>query len=236
MYKKNKILCSIAARAGSKGVPGKNLKLLNNKPLIFYSINAAIKSKYIDKVIMSTEDEEIADTALKFGAEVPYIRDKSLTDDLTPLTEVTKDTMKRMDLLGFHSDIVIQLSPTCPFITEEIIDKCIEESDEVDSVVTLKRIEHEHPYRAKEIDEEGYFKSFIKDIDVESFQSRQELPDLYCTSGAIYLRRRDNLERWNGKSFALGKKSKGVILSDLESINIDRPIDFSYAEFLSKEL
>ena len=65
--------------------------------------------------------------------------------------------MKRMDLLGFHSDIVIQLSPTCPFITEEIIDKCIEESDEVDSVVTLKRIEHEHPYRAKEIDEARLF-------------------------------------------------------------------------------
>ena len=108
MFNNDKILCSIAARAGSKGVPGKNTKLLNDKHLIGYAIEAAIGSKYIDKVIVSTESKKIAKIAKKYNAEVPYLRSDNLSEDLIPLTEVTKDTMFKMDRLGFQSDIVIQ--------------------------------------------------------------------------------------------------------------------------------
>ena len=140
--------------------------------------------------------------------------------------------MFKMDRLGFQSDIVIQFSPTCPFITSDLIDKGIEKIKNSESVVSLKRIEHEHPYRAKELIENEYFVPFIKTIDVEKFQSRQELPELYCTSGALYIRRRKLLENWNGNNFAMGKKPKGLILNDIESINIDRPIDFEFAKFI----
>ena len=120
MYKNYKIICSIAARAGSKGVPGKNTKLLGGIPLISYAIQAAKKSSYIDRTIVSTEDKKIAKISKQYGAEIPYFRQNNLTEDLTPLTAVTKDTMEKMDVLGYHANIIIQFSPTCPFITSRI--------------------------------------------------------------------------------------------------------------------
>lgn len=230
-----KILASIAARGGSKGVPGKNLKLLNGKPLISYMIEAAKRSQLIDRVILSTDDMRIKETGEHYGAEAPFMRTAGLSGDDVPLIAVTRNTMESMDKLGFKADIIVQLSPTCPFITTTTIDasiNCILNGVTTCSV-TLKRIEHEHPYRAKQlVDKQNHFRSFIKDVDVEKYQQRQSLPELYCTSGAVYTRRRHLLENWSGEDFCLGENPAGIVLNDVEAINIDRPIDFVYAEFV----
>ena len=105
--------------------------------------------------------------------------------------------------------------------------------------VTLKRIEHEHPYRAKRLNVKSKkFNSFIKNVNVEKFMSRQDLPELYCTSGAIYGRSYDLLQTFNSKkkSFCFGKSPYGVVVDDIEAINIDRPIDFDFADFIAKKL
>ncbi len=232
-----KVLAVISARAGSKGVPRKNLLHMGDKgPLISHMIQKAVNCKYIDKVVCSTDSEEIANVAKEFGAEVPFMRPDDLADDHTPLITVTQHAMRAMDELGYKADVVAQLAPTCPFIKQESIDQSVLAviEDQCECAVSLKRIEHEHPYRARVLDEKGYFENFIQDIDVESFHSRQDLPTLYCTSGGIYVRKRKLLEDYDGSDFALGKSRKGIVLDDLESVNIDRRIDFDFAEFLIK--
>ena len=229
-----RVLAVISARAGSKGVPGKNLRMLGDRPLIGHMIAAARAARRTGRVVLSTEDGEIARVGQQYGAETPFLRPNDLAGDLVPLTAVSKHAMEAMDALGYRADIVVQLAPTCPFIRPATIDRAVALVMEpgVDSAVTLKRIEHEHPYRAKELAPDGTFGPFLKNIDVERFQSRQELPTLYCTSGAVYARRRALLEGWSGNDFAFGKVSKGVVLDDIEAINIDRPVDFLIAEFM----
>ena len=227
-----RVVCSIAARGGSKGIPGKNLKLLGDKPLIAHAIQAALGSGRVDRVVVNTESADIAEVAVKFGAEVPFQRKPELADDHTPLLLVTRDTMLQMDSLGYEADVVVQLAATCPFTTPETIDRSVELALLHQCAVALKRIEHEHPYRAKVVHGDGSFSSFITDIDVEAFQSRQDLPELYCTAGSVYTRTRDLLKTANGKSFCLGPGPAAIILGDEEAINIDRPIDFSFAELV----
>ena len=233
-----KVICSISARGGSKGVPGKNLKFLGGNPLITYSIKAALRSKYIDKVIVSTDADNIAEVAKEMGAEV-IMRPKNLANDQAPLLDSTKYTMITMDSKGFIADIVVQLSPTCPFINTEQIDKSIEmvSGDQCECAVSLKKIQHEHPYRARILTENDYFKNYESEIDVEAkqYHSRQDLPDLYCTSGGLYTRLRHLLEEYKGDDFAMGKYRKGIIMNNIQSVNIDEMIDFQFAEFLMEK-
>ena len=228
------ILAVISARGGSKEVPRKNVLPLGGKPLLIYMLRKALASRYIDRVICSTDDDEIAEIARQSGVEVPFRRSAELAGDDVPLLTVTQQAMREMDKMGYKADIIVQLAPTCPFIKMENIDKSIKLVMKADCecAVSLKRIEHEHPYRARKLLENHFFENFIQDIDVEAFHSRQDLPTLFCTSGGIYTRRRHLLEQYNGSDFAMGEKRKGVIMDDIEALNIDRMIDFEFAEFL----
>jgi len=230
-----KVLCSIAARGGSKGVPGKNLKNLGDQPLLAYAIKAAINTDCIDKVVLNTDDDAIAEIGRQYGAEIPFKRPKILGGDNVPLITITQHTMREMDKEGFRADIVVQLAPTCPFISSETISRSVElvAKSDCECAVSLQRIEHSHPYRARILDERGYFENFIQDIDVESFHSRQDLPVLYCTSGGLYTRSRTLLEQYDGSDFALGEKRKGIVVDEIEAVNIDRIVDFEFAEFLA---
>ncbi len=144
--------------------------------------------------------------------------------------------MLRMDQLGFRADIVVQLAPPCPMVRSKTIDESVQRVlDGAEAAVTLTRIEHEHPYRAKELLSDGSFQPFLKGLDVEKYLSRQELPPLHCTSGAIYTRRRELLEKWSGKDFAVGSRPQGILLNPVEATNIDRPIDFRFVGFLMGE-
>jgi len=231
-----KVLAVISARGGSKEVPRKNVRDLGGKPLVAHMFLKAKACKNIDKVICSTDDDEIAAVARECGVEVPFVRPDELADDHAPLISVTQHAMLEMDKLGFHADIVAQLAPTCPFIKTDNIEKSIQyaQREDCDCAVSLQRIEHEHPYRARRLLEEDFFENFIQDINVEDkqYHSRQDLPVLYCTSGGIYTRKRYLLEQFDGSDFAMGDTRKGVIMDDIEAVNIDRMLDFDFARYL----
>lgn len=230
-----KVMAVISARGGSKEVPRKNLlPLAGQEPLISYMIRKAVASPHIDKVICSTDSHEIGELARKYGAETPFERPPELATDRVPLISVTQHAMFAMDKLGYRADVIVQLAPTSPFIKQANIDDAVKwiREGKCECSVSLKRIEHEHPYRARVVDPNGYFTNFITDKPVESFHSRQDLPTLYCTSGGLYARKRELLETYDGKDFALGKSRKGVLLDDIEAINIDRKIDLEFAEFM----
>jgi CMP-N,N'-diacetyllegionaminic acid synthase len=235
MIKKEKVICSISARGGSKGVPNKNIRILGGKPLIAYAIIESLKSKYIDRVVVSTDSNAIAEVAEKYGAEV-LRRPNVLAEDRTPLIDSTQYTMRAMDSQGFNADIIVQLSPTCPFLTIEHIDQSIEmvADDDCECSVSLKKIQHEHPYRARVLHQNDFFENYEQEVDVESkqYHSRQDLPDLYCTTGGLYTRQRHLLESYTGDDFAMGVHRKGILLTDIEAVNIDEMIDFYFTEFL----
>ena len=229
-----KILCVISARGGSKRVPHKNIRMLNGQPLMSYMIQAAQQSKLIDKLVLSTDDEKIAQVGRDYGIGIPYMRPAELAGEDVKLPAVTKHVMEYHDARGFKADIVVQLQPVCPFITAEHIDESIEKvkSGRCSSAVSIRKITNGHPYRMKVITDkkDNIFKNFITDIDVDTFQSSYHLPEVYCSCGAIYTRRRELLESWRG-DFALGDRPGGVILDEIESMDINFPLDFEIAEF-----
>ncbi len=238
MKKNTNIVAIVSARGGSKGIPKKNIKLLGSKPLIIYSLKLLSSIKSINKIIVSTDNNQIRNVVKYYFPKIEVmIRPKHLAKDKTPLTDVTKYVSECLAKRGDNYNFVLQVAPTCPFIKKNTVEKIISilKLKKSDCVVTLKRIEHEHPYRAKILNKKSnLFKSFLKNINVESFISRQDLPTLYCSSGGIYGRTFSLLKTYNGKDFCFGKKPYGIIVDDLEAVNIDRPIDFEFASYLAR--
>lgn len=240
--KKKEVIAVIAARGGSKGIPGKNIKKLNGKPLVFYTLKTLSKIDLIDRIIVSTDSAKIKKVIKKLKLKKIEIfnRPKKLSGDKVPLTAVAKYVAETLANMGKPPDIILQVSATCPFLKKSTIIKSIKilqkKSENNDCVVSLKRIEHEHPYRAKILKKNNRFKKFMKNINVEKFISRQDLPTLFCTSGGLYARKYSLLKKFNGNDFNLGRRPYGIIVDDIESINIDRLIDFEFAEFISKKI
>ena len=238
MKKKYKILAVVSARGGSKGIPGKNLKKLNKRPLLSYTLKTLLEVKDINKIVVSSDSEKILNYAKNFSNKIEINkRPKYLARDKTPLMSVVKYVALEQLKKNYEADYVLQIAPTCPFIKVNTYNKIISLLKKgKECVVTLKRIEHEHPYRAKELNvKKNLFRSFIKNKNVESFISRQDLPTLYCTSGAVYAKTLKLLKKFNEKDFNFGKKPAGVIVDDFEAVNIDRYIDFDLAELISKK-
>jgi CMP-N,N'-diacetyllegionaminic acid synthase len=230
-----RVLAIVSARGGSKGVPRKNLhELVPGEVLVATAVRKAVETPEVDRVICQTDDEEIAAAAREAGAETPFREPDELARGDVPLITVTQHALWAMDESGYRADIVAQIAPTSPFIRRSNYSAAISAviEDRCECAVSLKRIEHEHPYRARVVDEDGYFTNFITDLPVESFHSRQDLPTLYCTSGGLYVRQRHLLDRYDGSDFALGDRRLGILLDDIEAINIDRPIDLEFAEFM----
>jgi CMP-N-acetylneuraminic acid synthetase len=141
--KKPEVLAIIPARGGSKGIPRKNIKNLCGKPLIAYSIEAALKSKTIDRVVVSTEDEEIAEVSKSFGADVPFMRPKDLAQDRSNLGDAIDFTIKKMQLHQYCPEIIVTLYPTHPFRTPALINSLVGKLIEGYSPVrTVKAVKH----------------------------------------------------------------------------------------------
>lgn len=232
-----KVLAVIPARGGSKGIPKKNIKLLCSKPLIYYMIEAAKKCEYIDRVVLSTEDEKIAEIAKEMGAEVPFLRPAELARDDTPLNPVLKHAMEFYDAQGWRADVIVSLQPTSPLITSDIISLVIKKyiDTNCDSVVTVTEIRHGHPYRAKRLADGDKVENFFPNFDGDRFFNRQERPPAYAYNGAIYLRKRDLVENWDGVDFGLGNDCRAVIVEPEYAVNIDDEFDFKLAEILLRE-
>lgn len=226
-----KILGVIPARGGSKGVLKKNIKPLNGKPLIAYTIEAALDSN-IEHVVVSTDSEEIAEVCRNYGADVPFIRPKHLATDSAKSLPVIQHALEFVEQKnGVQYDAILMLQPTTPFRTIEDINESIrilKESD-ADSVISVVDVEGHHPARMKFL-QDG---KLIDPNYCEAYenQPRQELEPMYIRNGAIYLTKKNVLVSGSFK----GSDCRAFIMDAKRSVNIDTVLDFEYAEFLASK-
>jgi CMP-N,N'-diacetyllegionaminic acid synthase len=222
------ILGIIPARGGSKGVPGKNIKMLADKPLISHTIESALHSQ-LTKTIVSTDDENIANLAKEAGIEVPFIRPPEISGDTAKSIDVALHALSEMEKIDkCQYDAIMLLQPTAPFKTAEDIDQCIkilEANPQADSVISVVDVLAHHPARMKYL-ENG---KLIDPPFCETYenQNRQELRPMYIRNGAIYLTRRNTLLKHSYK----GQVCMAHVMSEIRSINIDTIRDFKLAEW-----
>lgn len=227
------IIAIIPARGESKSIPRKNIKLLAGKPLIVYTIETALKCKLLDRVIVSTDDEEIAAISKKHGAEVPFIRPRELALDATPMLHVLQHAVSYIERNGkSHIDIVVLLQPTAPFREVSDIENCVKKlkNKKADSVVTVCEVEH-NPYFVMMKFQNDNLMPLLK--TEKPITRRQDAPKVYRLNGAVYAIRRDVLMNEN-KIFT--DNTKAVIMPQERSIDLDRKLDFEFAEFLLKRV
>lgn len=215
----------IPARSGSKGIPNKNIYKLAGRPLIDYTIKAALESNCFEKVIISTDCRRIAEIAEECGAEVPFLRPESLAGDTAKSIDAVLDTLCRLTV-KYQECCLLQ--PTAPLRSSEDIQKAIQtfESSGKDALVSVSRFEEPHPYKLKII-VGGNLKPFID--GKESEVPRQLLPQCYCLNGAIYLNKVKFLEE-NRTFFA--EQTEAFIMPEERSVNIDTKLDLILAEAL----
>lgn len=228
------ILGIIPARAGSKRVPQKNIKLLLGKPLIFYTIRSALKSHMLDKVIISTDDLKIAEIAKKYGVDVPFIRPKYLAQDKTLMEPVIQHAVKRIEKLeGCRVEIVVLLQPTCPLRTTKDIDRGIRKilKTKADSVISVCKLEYlSYPNLVKKIKDDRIY-PYIK--SKREITRHQALPYLYRLNGALYVVRRDTLMN---KGTFFGTDTRAIVMEPAKSVDIDTMLDFKMAEYILKNM
>jgi len=227
-----KTLAIISAREGSKGFPGKNIVQLGGKPLIAWTILAARKAKTVNRIIVTTDSTQIADIALRYGAEAPFIRPKELALDDTPGILPILHAINWLSANeNYNPHCVIHLQPTSPLRTAEDIDNAgnIFKEKGADSLVSVTPVE-QHPYWMKRIDKEGVLTDFIK--MKKAILRRQELPLVYIINGAIYIAKCEELLRY--KTWYLARTFSYVMPKE-RSIDIDTLEDLSIAEYLIRK-
>jgi len=228
-----KVLAVIPARGGSKGVPRKNIALINQRPLISYTIEASLGVDRITDVIVSTDDEEIAQVSKNLGAQVPFIRPKELASDTAESAPVIIHALEYMESKqNFNYDVVMMLQPTAPLRTANHINQALDlySSQTCDSVVSIISVGGYHPFRMKRLVGNklvNYIEQGFWDM-----RPRQVLPEAYIRNGAIYLINRNVLLEYK---MLIGQNCLGFKMSDEESVNIDTRLDFIMAELLLKE-
>ncbi len=217
-------MCRVAlipARGGSKGIPRKNIKLFNFKPLIYWSIVAAQESNHIDRVIVSTEDQEIADVARKYSAEVPFLRPKKFAMDNSPGIDPVIHLLENID----NVESLLLLQPTSPLRETKHINEIFElkERFNAESVVSVSLAKKNIIFA---MDENNLLSSISKEFKL---LPRQEFSNLYNLNGALYLSSTESILR--NRSF-FSPTTLGYIMPEEYSVDIDTPLDWEIAEFL----
>jgi CMP-N,N'-diacetyllegionaminic acid synthase len=220
------MIAIIPARGGSKGLPGKNSKLLNGKPLIAYTIEEAHKAVSISEVIVSTDDHTIASIAAEYGAHVPFMRPTELATDTSLAIDVYCYTINRLEKeRKMRIDAVAVLLPTCPLRNSTDIDQAVRLFNDKNADSVVSYVEEDHPiFWHRKIDSDLRICNFFDDT---SLKNRQEYQRTYYPNGAIYLFRKDVLE----KGLYYTENSFAYIMPRERSIDIDTQFDFDLAEF-----
>ncbi len=229
-----RILGLTLARGGSKSVPKKNIKKIEGMPLIGYTIVEALKSQYLTRYIVSTDDEDIQKIVIKLGAEAPFLRPSEYSTDEASSVSAMQHAVKWVEQQeGVKYDYVVELMCTNPLKTVEDIDLSIEKliSTNSDSVIAVHKLEDHHPIRIKKIINDKII-DFCLPESPET--RRQDLkPDAFIRSGSIYALKRDHLMIDNSRYGS--EKSRPYILPAERAINVDTEIDFMIAEVLIKK-
>lgn len=224
---KMNVLALIPARGGSKGIKRKNIKPLNGKPLISYSIEEALKSRYITRIVVSTDDDEIARVAKQCGVEVPFMRPKDLAEDHIPDFPVIEHALLWFDKRDWKADYVVFLRPTNIFRTIDDIDRAIEKmlGSDFDSIRGISKAVYP-PYWMKRVVGEKLI-PFIE-TGYEGTR-RQELPEVYQGNGTVEVIKRETILK---KKSMYGENIGFVIMDDIATVDIDTELDFKMAECL----
>jgi CMP-N,N'-diacetyllegionaminic acid synthase len=222
------ILYIIPARGGSKGLPNKNIRLLDNKPMIAYSIIAAQNSHYKGKVVVSTDSEKIATISKEYGAEVPFMRPQELATDSAASIDVIFHAIDYYKERNIHFDVVALLQPTSPLRISEDINKAIKKllDKNAEAIVGVCESEH-HPLWTNTLPIDGSMKNFLP----ESIKglNRQQLPIYYRLNGAIFISTVDAL--YKQKTF-IHLNTFSYIMPHERSVDIDNEMDFKLAKLL----
>lgn len=223
MIGNKKILAVIPARGGSKGVKNKNIRDLAGQPLIAWTIIEAKKSKYIDRLILSSEDPHIIEVAKKYGCEVPFVRPMELAQDNTPGIDPVLHAIQ--EIPGY--DYVLLLQPTSPLRTVDDIDACLEKCDQAQApaCVSFKEAE-ESPYWMYHLEVEDRIAPLL--THEPNFVRRQDLPIVYLINGAIYVA---NTAWLRHKKTFISNETLGFVMSLKNSIDIDSELDLKTAEY-----
>lgn len=227
MYKNNKILAIIPARGGSKGIKRKNIRMLAGKPLIAWTIEAARRSEYLDRVILSSEDPEIISVAKKYGCEVPFVRPRALAGDGTPGID---PVLHALNALPEKYDLIVLLQPTSPLRSAADIDGCIKQcvSGNHNSCVSITEPE-KSPFWMFLADKNSRIKPLIK--LGKTADRRQDLPRVYALNGAVYVARSSFILK---KRTLVAEGTAGFVMPRERSIDIDSPLDLELAALLIK--
>lgn len=226
----DRVIAIIPARGGSKGVPKKNIRSLNGKPLIAWTIETALRTSSLDRIIVSTDDDLIAQIAKDHGADVPFLRPPELAKDDTPDLPVYLHVLAWLEShQDFRPEIVVWLRPTSPLRTVEDIETSIRLLNDTgaDCVRSICPAEH-HPYWMKRLDGDRLV-SFMEGFDEQLYYRRQLLPPAYRLNGAVDVIR---CSKQVGSGHLFGGKMAGYIMPPERSLDLDSEMDFTIAEAL----
>lgn len=225
-----RVLGIVLARGGSKGIPRKNIALLAGKPLLAYTATAALQATRLSRVVLSTDDDEIASVGRGLGLDVPFMRPRELAADDTPAIAVLQHTVRALEAKDQRYDAIFTLQPTSPLRRPGDIDGAIAllERTGADSVIAFVEVGDGHPARMKFVDAEGR----VTDppfAETTEGQRRQDLPPLYLREGSVYLTRRDVLVEQGSLK---GTDCRAWVVPPNRACNIDEPVDWVVAEAL----
>lgn len=225
MIENKKILAIIPARGGSKGIPRKNVKAISGKPMIQYTIEAAKECPYIDKVVVSTEDVEIADISMRAGAIVPFSRPEELATDEAKTIDVVMHAVEFYERKAERFDIIVLLQPTSPLRNAEDITKALEYfmRNEQRSLVTVSEVS-ESPILMRNFNKENKLEKIMEeDSDVR----RQDMKKFYRINGAIYINKASELNA----NTSFNDNEMGFVLTREHGIDVDELQDLVVAEY-----
>lgn len=223
------MLVVIPARGGSKGVPGKNIKLLGDKPLIQYTIDAAREIFEAKDIIVSTDSQKIKSIVESLGLEVPFIRPSELATDISGSQEVLLHVLSFVESKGVYPETLILLQPTSPFRNATHIKEALKlYNNDLDMVVSVKETKSNPYYALKEENSQGFLENSKKGY----FTRRQDCPEVWELNGAIYI---INVKSLKSNSIQEFKKVKKYIMDERASHDIDTPLDWIIAEALLKD-
>lgn len=229
-----KVLAVIPARGGSKGVLRKNIRLVCGKPLIAYTIETALAVQYLfHRIIVSTDDEEIADVARRYGAEAPFTRPADLAGDGVPMLPVLQHAVRFVEVQDqIRLDWVFLLQPTAPLRTAEDIEAAIKlaQTGSCDSVISVVQVFAVHPILMKRIENDQLLPYCIEEKEGTARQDYQ--PPAYMRNGAIYLTRRDVLL---GQNSIWGSVIRPYIMPPERSVSVDSELDLKLVQLLMEE-
>lgn len=223
-----KVLTIVPARSGSKGLLGKNIKTLIDKPLLAWSIEQGLACKYVDEVIVSTDSEEIADIAKQYGARIPFLRPADLAKDETSTADVLIHLIAELEKIGETYDYLLLLEPTSPLRETSDIENAFKkllETPNAKSIVGVSKVESQHPMFCVNLTEDGFLQS-VNDFKV---LRRQEIEPVFYYEGSLYI---SDIHTYKAQRNFYHNYALGYIMPKWKSFEIDDQTDFLICETL----